>query len=451
MKIKVLITTYKRPDLVKRLTDQIAFTPEHFGGNIDVSLFEDKRGGKPNYQHLINEVFEEIKEQEEYDYYIQLPDDFEIKPDFFANAVEQFEAITDPRRICLNLFTDGSRIGKTNWTNFIPEIHYYGENRYYKTQWNDLCYIAKVDFFHALQFKINPIDPSRWKRNPKLSSGVGEQISKRLTNVGYSMYQVTESLCTHGTHESVMNPGQRKETPLTEESLDQIYVGIASIPSRLHCLRDAIASVLPYVDGITVVLNNYEDVPDFLKHPKIGVVLADNSKGDAEKFLAAELDEPHYCLTIDDDIIYPKDYIWALVNKLRKARKEGRKVAFGVHGKTMKERPISSYYKGAKRQFHCKEALDKDTVCDLLGTGTAAFHTDDLKIGVDDCKAKNMADVWFALACKAQGVEMVAVKRPKGWIKLNQKINHHKDTIYAVNHKNGELDKYIAGVYNDNN
>jgi hypothetical protein len=55
---------------------------------------------------------------------------------------------------------------------------------------------------------------SRWDKNPHISSGVGQQISVRLSEKGLNMYHVINTLTTHGDHESVLLPELRKNEKL---------------------------------------------------------------------------------------------------------------------------------------------------------------------------------------------------------------------------------------------
>ena len=75
-------------------------------------------------------------------------------------------------------------------------------------------FYCKKNFFETLEFKIQPISPNRWKGNPNLSSGVGQQISTRLNKLGLGMYHTKKSLVIHGDHESKMNYHERKVTSL---------------------------------------------------------------------------------------------------------------------------------------------------------------------------------------------------------------------------------------------
>jgi hypothetical protein len=165
--------------------------------------------GKINYWKLISDTFKycaKIKSK----YYIYLPDDIRLKNNFLEESIRIFEKIEDENKICLNILMDESRRGNSNWTGFTP-IEY---DEYYKTQWNDLCFISKFDFFKKLNFEILPIDKNRWIKNSELGSGVGQQMSIRLMNLNQNMYHVKNTLVTHDDHESVMNYSNRKKIKL---------------------------------------------------------------------------------------------------------------------------------------------------------------------------------------------------------------------------------------------
>src|SRR5262249_53841128 len=124
-----------------------------------------------------------------------------------------------------------------------------------------------------------------------------------------------------------------------------------------------------------------------------------------------------FFLSIDDDIIYPQDYVWMLVNALRGYRQAGRRVAIGFHGKLMRPE-VPHFYRGHARQFHFAAAWEEQRAVHILGTGTAAFHSDDLPITIDDFRGqRNMADIYFSIACQKHDVGCVALARPAGYLK----------------------------------
>lgn len=221
----IVITTYNRANMLHSLLNQIENLKNHY--KILVLIFDDAgtqkietnksyqkkislypNNGKRKYYNIINSTFSTLKGIQS-EYYIYLPDDVLLVDNFFDETKRIYETINFSDKICLSILTDG-RINRTNWTNFKSVD--YGE--YYKTQWNDLCFIAKRNFFEKLNFNIQPISPNRWRTDSNLSSGVGQQISLRLNNLGLGMYHTKKSLVIHGDHESKMNYHERKVTSL---------------------------------------------------------------------------------------------------------------------------------------------------------------------------------------------------------------------------------------------
>jgi hypothetical protein len=73
----------------------------------------------------------------------------------------------------------------------------------------DCGFFCNREVLEMLEFKINPIDPKRF-RNKSISSGVGEQLTARLNKLGIPIYRPVKSLAVHGDHPSVMHPKLRE-------------------------------------------------------------------------------------------------------------------------------------------------------------------------------------------------------------------------------------------------
>lgn len=199
-------------------------------------------------------------------------------------------------------------------------------------------------------------------------------------------------------------------------------VGVASLPDRVDCLNDTIFSLYDQVDKIIVGLNNYSEVPDFLKMKKIEYYLLDNSLGDSAKFYKIDDYTNDYYFCCDDDIIYPSNYCEVLIEKSKKYQS-----MVGVHGVQL-IKPIHSYYR-SRKVFHCLHPLDIDVEVDLLGSGTCLIDTSLLKISINDFKTPNMADIWLGDLCKKQNIKSFSIERPLNWIVYNDKMKD-KWTIY---------------------
>ncbi|HEX6960342.1 MAG TPA: glycosyltransferase family 2 protein, partial [Lacipirellula sp.] len=192
-----------------------------------------------------------------------------------------------------------------------------------------------------------------------------------------------------------------------------VTMSMASIPARESRLKQAVESILPQVDVLNVYLNGYSATPKWLDDERIHVIHS-HEYGDLRdngKFFFLDALLPGYHFTIDDDIVYPPDYVPKLILKIEQY---DRRAIVGVHGVILAD-PIVRFMEG-RTVYHFKQATGRDAFVNLLGTGTTAYHTDTLKLSLDNFPHPGMADVWLAIAAKRQGVPMVAVQRPKQWL-----------------------------------
>ena len=190
-----------------------------------------------------------------------------------------------------------------------------------------------------------------------------------------------------------------------------ITAHIASLPERVDTLKKTINSLLPQVDGIYVSLNNYEEVPLFLKKKRIISTLCDNSLGAEAKFLRVN-DFYGYTLVCDDDLIYPDNYVEYMINKV-----EAHKGIVSLLGKVYSTRPTKSYRRGYTDIYRCLVRVEGDHEVDVCGTGAMAYHSRDIEINIKDFGMRNMADVWMAKIAHEQGVKMFAVEHDRDFVK----------------------------------
>ena len=190
-----------------------------------------------------------------------------------------------------------------------------------------------------------------------------------------------------------------------------VSVCIASFPPRLKQLKLAFGSLIDQVDLVFVYLNQYDEVPDFLNHPRVVVKIGGEDLRDNGKFYFTPAVPEGYCFTVDDDIVYPKDYVQGLI---RKIELYGRKACVGLHG-TVFAKPFVSYFEG-RRVLHFRQSLDRDHVVDQLGTGTLAFHTSLWRPSCEGYTETGMVDAWVAVDARKRGIPLIAIERKKAWL-----------------------------------
>jgi glycosyltransferase involved in cell wall biosynthesis len=216
----------------------------------------------------------------------------------------------------------------------------------------------------------------------------------------------------------------------------KVIVNVASY-RRLDSLVRSLKSIYNQCDLINVCLNDYDgDMPDFLLSPKINLVLTDNSKGDAFKFLFLSSSDGYF-FTIDDDLIYPPNYVEYMI---KKCQEYDNKKIITLHGRSFNKFPIESYYKSANKRFYFFDNQINDEVLQFGGTGVMCFHTDLLKVSIEEFLYPNMADVWIGKFAKERNIEIVGVKHDKNFI---QQIKH-KETIFDTQSKGDEIQTKIV-------
>lgn len=193
-----------------------------------------------------------------------------------------------------------------------------------------------------------------------------------------------------------------------------VIAGIASIPSREQSLRQVLDSICRQVDHVEVVLNGYEAVPDWLRDGRITVTASQEvgDHADNAKFLGIGKYAGCVYFAIDDDILYPADYVARMLECM--ARYGGR-AAVGVHGAFVPVRPGTFL----QRRVWCFwDALPFDAPCSYAGTGTIALSREmmpscPLSLFTDT----GMSDLFVASRLKKQRIPVICIERPDGWLR----------------------------------
>jgi hypothetical protein len=220
----VVIFSYNRFDLLNRLLTQL--NSQENKHNLTIIVSDDKspdnrylslnnlyeglhiirsetNNGKKGYWKTVNTVLEYIKNKD-FDYLIQLDDDFEICDNFIDLVINFFDDIKNKTErlaaisLHLNSTIDGigNRWGLGN-------------------SWVDGGAIYNLEAIKLLNYEIIEIKESRWKFNKTLSSGVWQQVSNRINRMGYIIAKPIYSFLNHNDLSlSEMNSNIRNTTPI---------------------------------------------------------------------------------------------------------------------------------------------------------------------------------------------------------------------------------------------
>lgn len=229
-----------------------------------------------------------------------------------------------------------------------------------------------------------------------------------------------------------------------------IIAGMASVPWRVGTAELVVRSLIKQVDAFHIYLNNYDEIPGFLKGDcpflqkdalrKIHIHISQDT-GDLKstgKFYGAQFYKSGIYLSVDDDILYPANYARRMAEKLQKYK--GR-VLVCVHGEKFKY-PITKFY-GGTRVIRFESDLIKDQLVDFPGTGT---------LGVDLSKYEFPNDIEplfedpqiGANARKLQ-IPIVIIARPERWL-TNIDLHYNR----SIHSGRAKLDKKVTAFVKAN-
>ena len=203
-------------------------------------------------------------------------------------------------------------------------------------------------------------------------------------------------------------------------------VGIATMPQRLPMLLDVIHSLAPQVDTMYVWLNGHKEIPDV---PYDNVIFhhSQTNDGDMAKMHILEMidkDEEFYYFTVDDDIVYPPDYVQHNIDVYEPGTIQSshcnKYASFPIEDFTKSD--ISGYYFGANIPA-------KDRV-HLIGTGVAMMDSTVVRqIPYDTFVTNNMLDLWISSWAWVNEIPMYVVPHKQWWLHDHPLVNK-QDTIW---------------------
>jgi hypothetical protein len=157
-----------------------------------------------------------------------------------------------------------------------------------------------------------------------------------------------------------------------------VTANMATFKKRKEFLPYVVREVLPCVDRLRIYLNDYDEIPDFLVHPKIDVVFG---KGDIRAkgkyyFLPTSFEKQYY-FSIDDDFIYHPSYFLKSIQYLKKNQTH----VISNHGVLIYYNNNDQTYKQTYKKYN-SGALDclNDHETNILGTGMLCFDAAFTKI-----------------------------------------------------------------------
>lgn len=194
-----------------------------------------------------------------------------------------------------------------------------------------------------------------------------------------------------------------------ESNKMRVTANIATQPKRFLNLLMTLDSIKGQFDEIRIYLNGYKEVPEELKSYTtfIGKDLTDNGK------MFWSNNENEYYFSIDDDIIYPEDYVEKTIPHIK-----NRIVTY--HGK--KTIGLGQSYYNSHISYKFFQDLDIEKVVEIGGTGVMAFNTNVFKPTLWSSPIKKMCDLVIGLEAALYNIPIVCLPHTETWIKMTMGI-----------------------------
>ena len=186
----------------------------------------------------------------------------------------------------------------------------------------------------------------------------------------------------------------------------KITANMATMPQRMDTAFLAIESIYHQVDIIRLYLNNFEEIPIEYRDRKIEIYQGEDLKSSGKLFNALNSNEYYFC--IDDDIVYPKNYVHDAIKKLNEYDDD---IIVSHHGRIFKDE-IKSYFKCYKTRYQFNQIVEKDTFVDVIGNGVSAWNTNNIKIDYKKFKYLYMDDICVSIQAHEQGKKRLVMAHP---------------------------------------
>jgi len=189
---------------------------------------------------------------------------------------------------------------------------------------------------------------------------------------------------------------------------------IATLASRVETFQAVLPVIHAQVEHVFVYLDGYSTPPVFLERFDRLTVCRAELHASSRFLCLQELSGPTVVVVVDDDIIYPQDYVDRLVKALQ--RLDGQAIV-GVHGRIFLP-PHQSYVNHALFIGYARE-LAEPTHVHELGTGTCAFISSNFVVDPRDWRRYDMDDIIVAIEAQRRGLPRVSVARRARWLARN--------------------------------
>lgn len=224
--------------------------------------------------------------------------------------------------------------------------------------------------------------------------------------------------------------------------MSKIVFSLNSIYKREENLKFIIPNLVKQCDIMHINFIGYpkEYVPKgIITHNKIKINFLEEGGSETRFLNYNDYEDDTYFFTLDDDILYSKNYSEILTNKMKEYNNS---CIVCVHGSIINLNQEKDFYKTGRLVYHFTKYIESDKKVIIPGVGTSCFYKGSFKLNMNDFKTKNMSDPYVGVFAHKQNVDVICVERSDNWLK----IHDEKGVSIWGNNPFEEIDK----LFNEN-
>jgi hypothetical protein len=210
---------------------------------------------------------------------------------------------------------------------------------------------------------------------------------------------------------------------------------MGTIPDRISILELSINSIIKQVDRLYISLNdwNKNEIPIFIRNnKKIKYTICNNSGINVcERWLFCKnFKSFDLIFCIDDDILYPPDYVEKMTSKLAVYN---NKAFITVHGYSYIDFPINDFIKDKKDFCHFKSEVKISKKVSVPGVGTMLSPASLIDIDKISFIPYNN-DLCMSKYARDMNIPIICIEREANWLSpISQNIGNK---VFKLKEKN---------------
>jgi len=204
---------------------------------------------------------------------------------------------------------------------------------------------------------------------------------------------------------------------MTETYVQNETIGcMDTSPGRFDNVRQAVESIAPQVDTLLLYVNETtEGLPEFLQIDNVRVFDGREHAGDLlanGKFYVQRYARNCRILTLNDDVIYPVDYVEKNLDIL--SAFDGR-CAITIEGGVLPE--TVEWYYDRTHVIKYSDPVFQLQLCSIAGCDMFCFDQRWLTLEIDDLSTSAINDLEISLAARHAGLPIWVLPRYQNWLR----------------------------------